>query len=109
MSRLQRVGFKNKRLASFDVQSLFTNVPIDGAIAAARRAIETINDEDLPMPKDDFIALVELCVRYGVFQFDGVEYEQIEGLGMGSPLSAVCACLFVETLEADHYMAEVRG
>ena len=52
--------------------------------------------------------MVELCVRYGVFVFDGVEYEQVEGLAMGSPLSAVLACLFMEALEVDHYM-EVVG
>ena len=108
MSRLRQVVFTNKRLASFDVKSLFTNVPIDGAIAAAKRAVDTMADDDMPLPKDDFLRLVELCVRYGVFEFDGVEYEQVEGLAMGSPLSAVLACLFMETLEVDHYM-EVVG
>ena len=108
MDRLKRVAFKNKRLASFDVKSLFTNVPIDGAITAAKRAVGAMTDNDLPLPRRDFIKLVELCVRYGVFEFDGVEYEQIEGLAMGSPLSAVLACLFMETLEVDHYM-EVVG
>ena len=103
MARLRQIGFKNKRLASFDVKSLFTNVPTDGAIAAAQRAVGTMADDDLPLPRDDFIKLVELCVRYGVFEFDGVEYEQVEGLSMGSPLSAVLACLFMETLEVDHY------
>ena len=73
MARLRGIGFKNKRLASFDVKSLFTNVPIDGAIAAVRRAVDILDDDDLPLPKDDFIKLIELCVRYGVFKFNGDE------------------------------------
>ena len=107
ISDIRRVGFKNKRLASFDVQSLFTKVPIDGAVAAAKRVVDAMADEDLPLPKTDFVRLVELCVRYGVFQFNDIEYEQVEGLSMGSPLSAVLACLFMETLEMDHYMGVV--
>ena len=86
------------------MKSLFTNVPIDGAINAARRAVDILHDDDLPVPKDDFIKLVELCVRYGLFEFDGNVYEQIEGLSMESPLSPVLACLFMETLEADNYL-----
>lgn len=39
----------------------------------------------------------------GFFEFAGEEYQQISGLAMGSPLSAVLACLFLETLESDHY------
>ena len=104
MERLRARVFKNKRLASFDVKSLFTNVPIDGAIGAARRAVDTMADDDLPLPKDDFMRLVELCVRYGVFEFNGCMYEQVEGLAMGNALSPVLACLFMETLEVDHYL-----
>lgn len=35
--RLQGSVYKNKKLASFDVKSLFTNVPTDGAIRAVER------------------------------------------------------------------------
>ena len=45
-----------------------------------------------------------LCVRFGVFTFNGEEYVQHKGLAMGSPLSAVLASLYMETLEADHYI-----
>lgn len=42
-------------------------------------------------------------VWFGSFEFEGQEYEQIQGFAMGSPLSAGLVQLFMETLEADHY------
>ena len=47
--------------------------------------------------------LIHLCVSFNVFQFDDKEYEQVKGLAMGSPLSAVLACLYMEAMEEDHY------
>jgi len=103
MAKLQGVGMKCKKLVSFDVKSLFTNVPIDGAIKAAQRALRRMDQNELPLQIDDYIELIRLCVEFGPFEFRGREYEQIQGLAMGSPLSAVLAQLFMETLEADHY------
>nr|XP_027230559.1 uncharacterized protein LOC113822215 [Penaeus vannamei] len=61
-----------------------------------------MDEGELPLPIDDYI-LIRLCVEFGPFVFRGREYEQIQGLAMGSPLSAVLAQLFMETHEADYY------
>ncbi|XP_069985541.1 uncharacterized protein [Penaeus vannamei] len=74
-----------------------------GAIRAVDRFTGSIVDDELPLPKHHFISLVKLCVYFGFFEFAGDEYHQISGLAMGSPLSAVLACLFLETLERGHY------
>ncbi|XP_076037070.1 uncharacterized protein LOC143022641 isoform X2 [Oratosquilla oratoria] len=47
--------------------------------------------------------LVSMCVNFGSFTFEGEEFLQHNGLAMGSPLSAVAACLFMEVQEKDHY------
>ncbi|XP_069988479.1 uncharacterized protein [Penaeus vannamei] len=60
-------------------------------------------DGELPLPKHHFISFVKLCVDFGFFEFAGEENQEISGLAMGSPLSAVLACLFVETLERNHF------
>ena len=65
--------------------------------------MEHIRDDDLPLPRQDFIDMVALCVGFGAFTFNNQEYVQHKGLAMGSPLSAVLANLFMETLEVDHY------
>lgn len=86
MIKQQNVGTRCKKLASFDVKSLFT---IDGAIEAAKRALVRTDEGELPLLIDDYITLIRLCVEYGPFDFQGREYEQIQGLELGSPLSAV--------------------
>ena len=97
------MNISGKKAVSFDVKALFTNVSVDGAIAAVKRVISDVNDEHLPVPKDDFILLVQLCVNFNIFSFDDEEYQQVSGLAMGSPLSAVLACLYMEAKEEDHY------
>ena len=100
MSKIANVPTRCKRLVSFDVKSLFTSVPIADALAAAALAVDKIGQENLPLPRDDFLELVELCVRFGVFEFEGEHWVQLEGLAMGSPLSAILAQLVMETLES---------
>ena len=47
--------------------------------------------------------LVKMCIKFSSFDFSGHTYRQLEGLPMGSPLSCVAACLFMEVLENEHY------
>ena len=55
-------------------------------MSAAKRVIAGINDENLPLPKEDFIELIYLCIQFNCFQFENREYQQIKGLAMGSRL-----------------------
>ena len=55
---------------------------------------------ELPLPPEDFLELVKLCVSFNVFTFGTDEFLQNHGLAMGSPLSPVLACLYMEDLEA---------
>ena len=41
-------------------------------------------------------ALLELCLSVTYFYIDGQMYEQREGVGMGSPMSAVVADLYMD-------------
>ena len=54
-----------KRMISFDAKSLFTNVPIDGATRVLQVALEVVEDIELTIPKEDYIRLVELCMKFG--------------------------------------------
>ena len=98
---MRDADLQGKKLVSFDVKVLFTNVPVEGAMEAVRRAINNMNDDELPVTKEDYVQLVSLCVRFRAFTFDGEEYRQHRGLAMGSPLSAVMASLYMEVLETD--------
>ena len=57
MERLKTVDMKNKKLASLDVKSLFTNVPVPGALIAIKHVVDMINKEELPLPKSHYLKL----------------------------------------------------
>ena len=78
----------NDLLASFDVVSLYTKNPIDGAIEVIKK-----------VSNPETARLVELCLRSTYFSFQGQIYEQTEGVAMGSPLSPIVANIFMEYFE----------
>ena len=77
-------------LVSYDVSSLFTNVPVDETIEIlAEKAFrdDWFNKEyDLNITKTDLIELLEIATKNQLFQFEGNLYEQVDGVAMGSPL-----------------------
>ena len=91
----------DESLVSFDVTSLFTNVPIEEAVGVIRDKLR--EDENLvertPLSPDRVAELLSLCLKSTYFSFDGVFYEQRQGAAMGSPVSAVVANLCMEFFE----------
>ncbi len=91
-------------LVSFDVTSLFTNVPIDEAVDVIHRKLaEEEEGEDLvertPLPAERIAELLQLCLKSTYFSYNGEFYEQRQGAAMGSPVSAVVANLYMEFFE----------
>ena len=86
---------RNDVMVSYDVSSLFTNVPIQEAIDAIRDMLqkdETLDERTVLSP-DKIAELLETCLRSTYFSYNGDYYEQVEGAAMGSPVSAVVANL----------------
>ena len=108
LNRLNQLNFSGKKMASFDVKALFTNVPVEGAIRAIKLAISNIPTEEFPVPKPHFLKLIQLCLEFQAFTFNNEEFTQVRGLAMGAPLSPVAACLYMETLEKEHFQ-EIMG
>ena len=88
-------------MVSFDVESLFTNVPIEGAVQAALQKME--NDAGLAdrttLTPVQIADLLNFVLRSTYFQYNGSIYEQRDGAAMGSPVSAVIANLYMEIFE----------
>ena len=84
-------------MVSFDEESLFTNVPIEGAVKAALCKLE--NDPGLAdctylTPTQTGADLLNFVLRSTYFQYNGSIYEQKDGAAMGSPVSAIIANLY---------------
>ena len=86
---------KETFLCSFDIRSLFTNVPSAETIRIFANALyggELIPPE---YPKEIFGELMNTATKSVKFSFDNIMYKQIDGLAMGSPLSVALANIFV--------------
>ena len=83
-------------LVSFDVVSLFTNIPLDETISICAdflyRGPSTIA---LPFHVEVFIELMDIATKSVSFSFNEIMYRQIDGVSMGCPLGPILANIFV--------------
>ena len=88
-------------MVSYDVEALFTSVPLEESISIIEKLLE--EDKDLhqrtAMSVNQIICLLKFCLNTTYFTFQGKMYEQVRGAAMGSPLSPIVANLFMEDLE----------
>ena len=87
-------------MISFDVESLFTNVPLEPTLDFLSRKLSNFQ-AFIPLPIDILIDCIRLCVASTKFSFNGNFYEQQFGIAMGSPLSPILANLFLEMVESE--------
>lgn len=80
-------------MVSFDVKSLFTNIPMNTTLELASTAL-------LKQGNADLIMLLQLCASNTYFKFEGNIYEQTKGTAMGSPLSPALANIYMEHFES---------
>ena len=90
----------NSLMVSFDVSSLFTNVPLQETIDIILNKLFTSQDSVVNgFNKVNFRKLLELAVMNTNFIFNGKLYKQVDGMAMGSPLGPTFANIFMCHLE----------
>ena len=85
-------------MASFDVTSLFTNVPLRETVDYVRKIVTDYNII-LPLSMDLLESLILLCTENATFKFNNKIYCQRDGVAMGSPLGPVLADIFLGYIE----------
>ena len=78
-------------MVSFDVEALYTNVPIEDALVIIKELMEsdeTLSDRT-PLSPKNVLDLLEFLVRTTFFIFNGTYYQQTEGVAMGGPPSSM--------------------
>ena len=73
-------------MASFDIQSLFTNIPLDETIDICVDVVYNNRKKVKGMLKRYCKQLLALSVKSSFFLFNGVYYKQIDGVAMSCPL-----------------------
>ena len=68
------------------------------ALDCTENAIKNSTAE-LPLPTDDIMDLLNLCLTSTYFQYNGKHYKQLHGTAMGSPVSVVVAEIVMQNIE----------
>lgn len=91
----------NGLLASLDVESLFTNVPVEDTINIICDYVYNSDVRPPPkLPKSMLKNLLGICTMEAPFRhIDGSLYQQIDGIAMGSPLGPAFAYFYMCHLE----------
>ena len=83
-------------MAILDVDSLFTNIPLDETINLCVDLLcPTDNSTINGIPKGHFHKLLEHSTSESFFMFNGSYYKQVDGVAMGSPLGPTLANTFM--------------
>ena len=86
-------------LISFDVISLFTNVPLDAMIDIVLKCNYDNREINATISKTEMKELIELCTKEVHFNFNGTTYVQKDGVAMGLPLASVLEGIFMVELK----------
>ena len=90
-------------MASFDVSSLFTNIPLDECIDLCIELLfehsENLDYRDCSLNPSQHRKLLTFAVKDPHFVFNKQLFDQVDGVAMGSPLGPTLANIFMNVLE----------
>ena len=89
------INTDNVFMASFDIASLFTNIPVDETIEIISNHLFANCMYFEGFDRSQFIKLLSLSVKNCHFIFNGHIYQQVHGVAMGSPLGPLFANIFM--------------
>ena len=100
IEEIKHLNTYDKFLISFDVTSLFTNIPLEETIDIA---IDTIflNYPNVKFTRKELQKFFRIATSETHFIFNNEIYDQIDGVSMGSPLAPILANLFMGYHEKD--------
>lgn len=100
IEKLKQIPCNNsKTVVSFDVVSLYTNVPLTETIDIIIECLYSDeNPNTIPIKKSIFRKLL-LIATQGIFLYKDKLYKQVDGVTMGSPLGPTIANFFMGHLE----------
>ena len=87
-------------MISFDVSSLYTNVPVKEAIDKAAERLYAGDLQQPPVDKEKFILLAELSALDVIMSIHDGYYKQTDGLAMGAPPAPYLANIWLSQYDS---------
>ena len=103
---ISREFLSNQIPASFDVISMYTNIPINEAIQIALDYLQQVKPYCFGLKVCDIREFLEFILSNNVFQFNNVIYKQHRGLAMGSRIAPCLAILTMDYIERKSLYAD---
>ena len=75
-------------MVSFDIESLFTNIPLNEMIDICVNPVYHKKEKIEGLLERHFKRLLTFATKSSCFVFNGIFYSQIDGVAMGSPLGS---------------------
>ena len=91
-------------MVSYDVQSLFTNVPLSKTVDICMDRLYRSSLVPPSIPEKVLRHLIKLCVVNNTFVFNGKVYEQQDGVAMGTSLGPTLANIWMCYLEEEFFV-----
>ena len=88
------------RFVSYDVASLFTNVPLQKTINIILKAVYVEKVINTTIKRNTMRKLIKGTCKKTAFVFGNEIYKTIDGVSMGSPLAPVLANIIMTELES---------
>ena len=82
-------------MCSYDIKSLFTNVPLDEVLTICMEQLYKPDLTPPTIPPDVLKELLDMATHGVQFSFNEVMFQQDDGVAMGSPLGPILANIFV--------------
>ena len=98
-SQIKNANLSKKFLVSYDITSLFTNIPLQETIDIAINLIFNHNP-NLNITRKELKKLFLFATSQTHFIFNSKFYNQIDGAAMGSPLAPAFANIFIGFYES---------
>ena len=80
---------------------MYTNIQRGDAVNSVKKVLETRLDKTVP--SDFIIKLLDLVLKYNIFEFDGQYYQQVIGFAMGSRCAPNVADIFMSFIDEQSF------
>ena len=92
---IANLSFPNVTMASFDVKSLYTNIPLEETISICTSTLSKAPLHSLHVLPHILHKLLSFATKDSLFMFNSHLYKQLDGIAMGSPLGPSLANAFL--------------